>query len=108
MHLSYIVYLMTLVVSLVSILTAGLVVKSYFNFQSSNKTTSRQLQIIVSLICADGAVGSGLILWSQLNRLVDDATLEVLCRAALPIPVLFINAGYGFMVPAIPSNLAGA
>jgi hypothetical protein len=97
MNASGAIYLITLVVSVLSALTSFLVVILYFNY-AAYKNPSRLLQIIISLIFADGAVGCCVLIWDVLNRLLDDVALETACRVMLPIPIMFFTAGYGFTV----------
>lgn len=97
MHASNIIHNITLVVSVFSTLTLGFIL--FFHFQNtSQKHNSGLLQIIISLIFADGSVGTCVLVWEVLSRQLEHDALDAACRVFLPIPIMFFIAGYGCMV----------
>jgi len=97
MFANQVIYLVTLVVGLFSTITSATVVILYLHY-STKKNTSRLLQIIISLIFADGSVGCCLLVWDAMSRLLSKDALHRACCVMLPIPIMFFLVGYGCTV----------
>lgn len=94
------IYLASLLMASLSLLTTGVVLVFFVvQYRSEPSSASRLLWIVMMIMLCDGCISICVLFWHFMQfHEPDSATINDMCKAFLPFPIFFFLAGYGWTI----------